>query len=47
MAVASAVPPVTHPPHEKPMIAEAIAPPTAPQRAGFVSTGIFMTYLFK
>src|SRR5690348_3908631 len=45
VASASAAPPVTHPPHEKPTTAKAIAPATAPQRAGFVSTGIFMTDL--
>src|ERR1700738_860248 len=42
-----AVPPVTQPPHVNPMIARAIAPPTAPQQAGFtaalVSLEISMT----
>src|SRR4030095_8551487 len=43
VASASALPPVTHPPHVNPTIAAAIAPPAIPQATGFVSTGIFLT----
>lgn len=35
------VAPVTHPPHEKPIIANAIAPMPAPYRPGLVHVGIF------
>src|ERR1700730_12249803 len=38
---------VFHPPHEKPTIAMATAPPTAPQRAGFTSAGIFTLSAFQ
>src|SRR4051794_35076771 len=41
-ACASAVAPVTQPPHENPTIASATAPPTAPQHAGFSSEGTCM-----
>src|ERR1700738_42063 len=36
-AIFWAVRPVTQPPHVNPMIARAIAPPTAPQQAGFTA----------
>src|SRR4030095_13118942 len=45
VAFASAVVPVTHPPHVNPTIANAMAPPTTPHMAGFVSTGNCMTCL--
>jgi hypothetical protein len=40
MAIRSAVPPSIQPPHEKPTIITATAPPTAPHTAGFVHGGI-------
>src|SRR5512147_3246313 len=45
-AWASDLLPVTHPPHVNPTIAIARAPPAMPQRAGLVSTGIFMATPF-
>src|SRR5216684_6464342 len=46
-----AVPPVTQPPHVNPTIARAIAPPTAPQQAGFtaalVSLEISMNFTLR
>src|SRR4029077_10820213 len=45
-ASVSAFPPVTHPPQLNPTMANVMAPPTAPQRAGFVSAGIFMAAPF-
>jgi hypothetical protein len=47
IAVASAVLPVTHPPHPNPAIAKAAAPPATPQKAGFASIGILIAVSFK
>jgi hypothetical protein len=45
-AFVAEVPPVTQPPHAKPMIIVATAPPTAPHTAGFTWAGTFTEIFF-